>query len=521
LDGVSGLYTTEGAVAKLYTRGNGIVGQDISHLIPYLRLPKTKNIVIRGEFIIPKSVFAEKYQSKFANPRNMVAGIINHKTITGSVNDLHFVAYEVIKPERKPSEQMELLKTMDIEPVLHLAVNNLTNEKLSDVLVNWRNKYLYEIDGIIVTDDKMYPRKTSGNPEQAFAFKMVLSDQIAEAIVVDVIWTPSKDGYLKPRVQIEPINLGGVKIEYATGFNGAFIKDNNVGIGATIQLIRSGDVIPHIKSITVPALEPKMPDVNYKWNDTHVDIMLEDLMSDPIVKEKNITGFFKGIEVDGLGSGNVARMVEAGYDSVVKIIAMSEQDYLKVEGFKQKMANKIYTGIKEKLDEASLVTIMSASNIFGRGFSDKKLELILSEFPDILTTTKYKTNKDKVAAVAEVKGMASKTAEAFVSKIDDFKDFMKEAGLNYKMNEKKKEIPVNKNHPLYNKTVVLTGTREKQVVEFLKSIGATQGASVSKNTDLVVAKTKEDDTGKAEDARKLNIPIMGVDDFIKKYITNN
>jgi len=521
LDGVSGLYTTEGSVPKLYTRGNGIVGQDISHLIPYLRLPKTKNIVVRGEFIIPKEVFINKYQAKFANPRNMVAGIINHKTITESVNDLHFVAYEVIKPERKPSEQMEYLKTLDIEPVLYLAVNNLTNEKLSDVLVNWRNKYLYEIDGIIVSDDKIYPRKISGNPEHAFAFKMVLSDQIAEAIVVDVIWTASKDGYLKPRVQLEPINLGGVKIEYATGFNAAFIKDNNVGIGATIQLIRSGDVIPHIKSITVPALEPKMPDVNYKWNDTHVDIMLEDLQSDPIVKEKNITGFFKGIEVEGLGSGNVARMVDAGYDTVAKIIAMSEEDFLKIEGFKQKMASKIYTGIKEKLDEASLITIMSASNIFGRGFSDKKLELILSELPDILTTKKYRTDKEKVAAVAEVKGMASKTAEAFVSKIDDFKNFMLETGLGHKMNEKKKEITVNKNHPLYNKTVVLTGTREKQVIEFLKSVGATQGASVSKNTDLVVAKTKEDDTGKAEEARKLNIPIMGVDEFIKKYITNS
>jgi len=522
LDGVSGLYSTEGSSPKLYTRGNGIIGQDISHLIPHLRLPKTKNIVIRGEFIIPKTVFIEKYQSKFANPRNMVAGIINHKTITESIIDLHFVAYEVIQPERKPSEQMEFFKTLDIESVLHLnlAANNLTNEKLSDTLVNWRNKYLYEIDGVIVTDDKIYPRKPSGNPEQAFAFKMVLSDQIAEAIVVDVIWTPSKDGYLKPRVQIEPISLGGVKIEYATGFNAAFIKDNNVGIGATIQLIRSGDVIPHIKSITVPASEPKMPDVNYKWNDSHVDIMLENMLSDPVVKEKNITGFFKGIEVEGLGSGNVARMVDAGYDTVAKIIAMTEQDFLKVEGFKQKMANKIYTGIKEKLDEASLVTIMSASNIFGRGFSDKKLELILSEIPDILTTTKYKTNKDKVTAVAEVKGMASKTAEAFVSKIDDFKDFMMETGLGHKMNEKKKAIHVNKNHPLFNKTVVLTGTREKQIIEFLKGVGAIQGASVSKNTDLVVAKTKEDDTGKAEEARKLNIPIMGVDEFIKKYITN-
>ena len=81
LDGVSGLYTTEGSAPKLYTRGDGKVGQDVSHLIPHLRLPKTKGIVIRGEFIIPKAVFDSKYKTKFANPRNMVAGIINHKTV--------------------------------------------------------------------------------------------------------------------------------------------------------------------------------------------------------------------------------------------------------------------------------------------------------------------------------------------------------------------------------------------------------------------------------------------------------
>ena len=522
LDGVSGLYTTEGTVPKLYTRGNGIIGQDISHLIPHLRLPATKNVVIRGEFIIPKNIFNEKYRLIYANPRNMVAGIINHKTISESIMDVSFVAYEVIKPQQKPSEQMGFLKTLDIETAFNKIVdaNSLTNEMLSELLIDGRKNYMYEIDGIIVTDDKVYPRKTSGNPEHAFAFKMVLSDQVAEANVVDVIWTPSKDGYLKPRVQIEPINLGGVKIEYATGFNAAFIKDNKVGIGATIQLIRSGDVIPHIKSITVPAPEPKMPDIPFKWNDTNVDIMLQNVLSDPTVKEKNITGFFKGVEVDGLSSGNVARIIEAGYDTVPKIIAMLEQDFLKVEGFKQKMANKIYTGIHQKLNEATLVTIMAASNIFGRGFSDKKLELILQELPDILTSDKYKTNAEKVAAVAAVKGMASKTAEAFVSKINDFKQFMMESGLNGKLHDTKVETVanVNSSHPLHNKTVVLTGTRDKPIVEFLKVVGAVQGTTVSKNTALVVAKTKEDDTGKAEDARKLNIPILSVDEFIHKYV---
>ena len=90
------------------------------------------------------------------------------------------------------------------------------------------------------------------NPDHAFAFKMMLSEQVAEAKVVDVIWTPSKDGYLKPRVQIEPIKLSGVTIEYATGKNAQFIEKNRIGVGAVIQIVRSGDVIPDIIKIVKP-----------------------------------------------------------------------------------------------------------------------------------------------------------------------------------------------------------------------------------------------------------------------------
>jgi len=517
LDGVSGLYTTEGSIPKLYTRGDGKVGQDISHLIPFLRLPKTKGIVIRGEFIIPKNVFETKYKMKFANPRNMVAGIVNHKHLSDSVFDLHFVAYEVIVPHKKPSEQMNFLGTINVEHVLFTTVNNISNEFLSQLLVEWRKTYMYEIDGIIVTDDKIYPRK-SGNPDHAFAFKMVLSDQIAEAKVVDVIWTPSKDGYLKPRVQIEPINLGGVTIEFATGFNGAFIKDNNIGIGATIEIIRSGDVIPHIKAVTVPAEEPKMPSVPFKWNDTHVDIMLENASEDPTVKEKNITGFFRGIGVEGLSSGNITRLINAGYDTVPEIIKMSEQDFLKVDGFKGKMANKIYTGIRDKLTDASIITLMAASNIFGRGFSEKKMELVLNEIPDILVSDI--SNDKKISDVASVKGMATKTAEAFVNKIQEFKDFLDECELEDKLYEKTVKKNIDSNHPLFGKTVVLTGTRDKNIIEFLKNVGANQGSSISKNTFLVITKNKDEDTGKAEEARKLKIPIMSVQEFTTTYSVN-
>ena len=513
LDGVSGLYTTEGTKPKLYTRGNGKVGQDISHLIPFLRLPKTKGVVIRGEFIIPKKVFDEKYGTIFANPRNMVAGIINHKHISDAINDLHFVAYEVIVPQKKPTEQMDFLGTINVERVLFRNTDTLSNEILSEILVEWRKSYAYEIDGVIVTNDGIYSRK-SGNPDHAFAFKMVLSDQIAEAKVVDVLWTPSKDGYLKPRVQIEPINLGGVTIEFATGFNGAFIQDNKIGIGTTIELIRSGDVIPYIKSVTVPAEEAKMPSVPFKWNDTHVDIMLENALEDSTVKEKNITGFFRGIGVEGLSSGNISRLIKSGFSTVPEIIHMSEADFLTVEGFKGKLANKIYTGIHQKLQEATIITLMAASNIFGRGFSEKKMELVMNKIPTILVSNE--TKEEKIANIALIKGMAVKTAEAFVEKIEDFKKFLTDCGLEDKLvNKSIKNI--DHSHPLFDKSIVLTGTRNSHIIEFLKNIGAKQGSNVSKNTFLVIAKNKDDDTGKAEEARKLNIPIISVEEFIQKY----
>ena len=519
LDGVSGLYSTEGKEPKLYTRGDGKVGQDISHLIPYLRLPKTKGLVIRGEFIIPKATFESKFKTKFANPRNMVSGIVIGKKITDLVKELHFVTYEVIKPVLKPSDQMDFIRTIDVVGVLYKITNTLSNEMLSETLIEWRKKYSYEIDGVIVTNDAIYERH-AGNPDHAFAFKMVLSDQVAEAKVVDVLWTPSKDGYLKPRVQIEPIHLSGVRIEYATGFNGAFINDNKIGVGAIIELIRSGDVIPYIRKVVVPAEQAKMPSVPFKWNDTHVDVMLENIDLDETVREKNITGFFRTIGVEGLSGGNVARIVSSGYDTIPKILKMTVDDFLKVDGFKMKTATKLYNGIKEKLASASIVMLMSGSNLFGRGFSEKKIELIMEACPDVLTNSE--SIEQKINKVSAIKGMAKKTAEAFVQNIPDFIGFLKEANLEYKLPStstmKTKEYDVG--HVLYGKSIVMTGFRDAFIQQELKKIGAKEGSSVSKNTFMVLIKDSDadQDSGKVLEANKLGIPIATRDEFVAKYL---
>ena len=169
LDGVSGLYSTEGKTPKLYTRGDGKIGQDVSYLIPYLRLPKTHDIVIRGEFIIPKMTFDTKYKTIFANPRNMVAGIINQKAVNEAINDVHFVAYEVIKPVLKPSNQMSFLQTQDIETVLHLCTSK-TPTKSAD-LSDKGNSYhaLEKCEG--VDDDTASTQITQGAGKRRFTRK--------------------------------------------------------------------------------------------------------------------------------------------------------------------------------------------------------------------------------------------------------------------------------------------------------------------------------------------------------------
>lgn len=521
LDGVSGLYSTEGEEPKLYTRGNGIEGQDISYLIETLDLPKEKNIVVRGEFIIPKGVFEKKYKSKFANARNLVSGIINSKTLDKKAKDLHFVAYEVVNPQMRPAEQMEKLQEIGHEVVMNKTYEDITNELLSTLLVDWRTNYEYEIDGVIVSDNKIHVRK-SGNPDYAFAFKMVISDQVAEVKVLDVIYSISKSGYIKPRVRIEPVKLGGVTIEYATGFNGKFIEDNKIGVGAIIEIIRSGDVIPYIKSVIQPAEQAKLPDMSYHWNETHVDMILDEIDDNEAVIEKNITAFFTSLKVDGLSEGNVKRIMKAGFKTIPTIILMKETDFEGIEGFKEKMIKKIYNGIQTKVKNASLVEIMAASNMLGRGLGLRKMKPIMQKYPDILTSGQ--SEQEKKDMLITVDNIGKENANAFVSNIPKFMNFLKDAKLTEKLKSELKntievkESPIkDTNHPLYDKHIVMTKVRDKYIIEQLKKIGAHLDDNIGKNTNILITKSKEDVSNKTKKANEMNIPVMVPAEFVKKY----
>jgi NAD-dependent DNA ligase len=517
LDGVSGLYICNEGKQALYTRGNGVIGQDISNLIPYFQLPNHQNMVVRGEFIIPKSIFENQYKDEFSNARNLVAGLINSKYIEPEKYiNIHFVSYEVIEPKMLPSTGFQYLKDNGFNVVKNTNVlmkQNLTNSFLSKILVMWRNTLPYEIDGVIVTSDYQYERKNE-NPKHSFAFKMILDDQKAETSVHDVIWTPSKDGYLKPRIRIEPVTIGGATIEYVTGFNGKYIQTNGIGPGAVIQLIRSGDVIPHIVGIT-QKVEPKMPTEDYIWNDTNIDILLKNKESNLTVMIKQYTLFFQRCGAKQIGEGVITRFVHNGYTTLDSILNLTKEQIVALEGFQEKSAMIIRQQF-ELCKNSSFLILCFASSILGRGFGLKKLKLIIEHYPDVFISNEPK--ESKIEKVENIPGFAHKTAVVFVEQIPNVIQWFKTMKLEHKLYENKSEnVNINTNGKFKNKKICITGFRNKILEELIQKEGGTIQNSVNKSTNLLLIKSSDFTSSKTVKAKELNIPIMVVDEFIKTY----
>ena len=510
LDGVSGLYTDEGK-PSLYTRGNGVEGQDVSNMISHMDLPSVAGAVVRGELIFKKDVFEKKYAGKYANARNLVSGVVNSKKSADAAKykDLDFVAYEVIKPSMIPSEQIDFLKEHGFTTVASVGpVDKLSNEMLSDVLTDWRKSYAYEIDGVIVTDNNIHPRKAQ-NPEYSFAFKMVLSDQLAETVVRQVIWTPSEYGYLKPKLEVSPVTIGGATIKYVTANNAKFVVDNKIGVGTVIMLERAGDVIPKVAEVLQPSQEPQMPTISYVWNETHVDIMLEKPSENQAVQLRNLAGFFSTIGVDGLGPGSTKKLFEAGFNTISKVVHSTEGEMQAVIG--KANGTKIYKSLHAVLPEVPMAKLMSASGIFGRGMGSKKIQHALDMFPGLLNMP----DGEVAASVNKAEGFAAKSSQQFASHLPAFKEFLADLGISKKSVHPASAAP-KADGPLKGVKVVFSGGKYPEVEKSIISAGGEVGSSVSKHTSFLVLKDIESTSGKAKKARELSVPIVTVEDLVKQ-----
>lgn len=514
LDGISCLLITNKGKINLYTRGDGKIGSDISYLSQYFQnIPKNikDNIAVRGELIMNSKTFDLKYSKEFANPRNFVAGRIGSKTIRDGLNDIEFIAYELVSNGIlvKPEDQLEYLQNLGFKVVNHTIVNEITKENLIENFLLSKQESNFEIDGIIVQSNVPYKRNISGNPSYAFAFKVRLDSNLIEAEVEEVEWNISKWGIIKPRIRIKPVNLNGVKITYATAFNAKYVFENNIGPGTIISLTRSGDVIPFIVEV-IKSTIASMPDIEYKWNETKVDIYTDE--NKEIACIKLVSSFFASLKIKHVSEATVTKMYEYGLDTVLKIIQAQKSDFEKIEGFGKRLAERTYDNIHEGLKNVSLATLLGASGVFGMGLGVRKMELLLANIPNILTIYKDIPKEELFEMINEVEGFSDKTTTKIIESLPWAEKFIENLKPYITVKEKTRATD-----DLKELKVVFTGFRDKDLEEKIKNRGGKTVTSISKNTTVLVVADKFSRSSKTLKATELNIPIYEKEEFMEIF----
>lgn len=519
LDGISGLLEKNGPMIKLFTRGNGKQGKDISGLLEYISIPDLSsytNITVRGELLIKLDIYDKLKGEKGANSRSFVSGIVNSKKPDKmKVKLIDFVAYELIHPQCKISDQIKKMARLGFNVVKNVRIlekNKMPIDfsTLENLLIKFKKESIYLIDGIIIRHNKNYMVNTSGNPDYAFAFKMVLEEQIKETKIVKIHWNVSKFGVLFPQIEVQAVIIAGNNIRYISGKSAKFIYDNKLGNGSIINVIRTCDVIPDVHEIIKSSKVPDMPDVKYRWNDSKVNIILEDNSDNKEMNIKKIVDFFKTINVGNLGIGIITTLYDNGFDSIKKVININYDDLIKIKGFKQTISNKIINNIKIGLEKMTLIDLMNASNQFGKGFGDKNLTLLYSEIPDIL---ELKNNRDLYNKINNIKGFSDTKTKQFLLHLDEFKRFLKELKLDtHNLRKYNKKVKNNKN-------VVLTGFRDNSLTKILDKRDIDISDDINNNTIFIVTKDINKKSNKIEKAKKKNIKILSLGEFLN-YIKN-
>lgn len=526
LDGSSCLLIVKNGITKLYTRGDGVVGADISYLVQYFEsIPKNirQDIVVRGELIMNKEIFVQKYASECANPRNMVAGRIGGKTARKGLHDIEFVAYELIESELNielPVNQLIYMKNnLGFKVVNYEVVSEITSENLSELLLNFKRGSEYEMDGLIVQSNRPYIRNDSGNPSYAFAFKIRMDDNLAQTEVIEVEWNVSKWGMLKPRVKVQTVSLGGVTINYASGHNAGNIKDNKIGPGSIVEITRSGDVIPYIVRVIREAEEPSLPDVPYVWNESGVDIKI--CSYENTMGVKMVSSFFSSMGIKHVSESTVEKLYSSGNDSLLKILAMTEEDFYKIDGFQRRLAERTYQNIHNGLQNVSIDVVLGSAGVFGFGFGKRKMKALFDAIPELLVVYRDMSKKEILDMVMEVEGFSDKTATKIVNNLEVADKFIEDISRYATFKDVAEDIEegVGGNIVSVNGLkFVISGVRDKILEEKVVSRGGKFVGSVSGNTTCLIVKSKEaKPTGKIKSAMDLGLPIYTVEEFKEVY----
>jgi len=496
------------------TRGDGFIGQNSNEHYKSInnKLNKGTNFTITyGEVIMSKSKFLDKYSNDFANPRNLVAGMLNSKSLhQDTLKDIDYIKYGGVIDGLSTKKEIidELNNNQDIKVSYHISkISDLSENLLIELFKEWSINY--EIDGLIIEVNNLklqeeLGRETStSNPCYSRAFKHISFVENKITTITGITWNISKQGLLKPVLQVEPINLDGVTVSNVTGNNAKFVKDNGLGIGSKIRIIRSGMVIPKIVEVleSVEFVMPNIEGVELGWNDAGIEVIT--LTETDEQKLKQIVAFFEILEADNVGEGVITQLWDAGFQTIEAVLNSTKKDLESIDRFGKRKAAIVFDSIRKATTNVELSKLQHATGFF-KGLGSLRL----------VKLEDFKT-KPTIEEVMSIEGFAETSAISYVNSYDMFFDFIKDLPITIK--EK-----VEKGDSLEGKTFVFTGVRLPDMEKIIVENGGKVGSAVSRNTTHLVMKVKNSGSSKEKKAIDFGVEILTVEELnnLLDYLVN-
>lgn len=534
IDGLSISLTYEkGILVAGATRGDGSVGENITENLKRVKdipltLPEELDITVRGECYMPRASFDQVNQARqengepeFANPRNAAAGTLRQlDTAVVANRNLATFLYQEASPSTRDSQE-KVLKHLEqlgfvVNPKRILAANIDEIWNFIQEVGQERDNLPYDIDGVVIKVNDLAGQEELGftvkAPKWAVAYKFPAEEKEAQLLSVD--WTVGRTGVVTPTANLTPVQLAGTTVSRATLHNVDYIAEKDIRKADTVIVYKAGDIIPAVlRVVESKRVSEEKLDIPTNCPSCDSDLLhFEDEVALRCINPRCPAQIMEGLihfasrdamNITGLGPSIVEKLFAANLvKDVADIYRLQEEDFLLLEGVKEKSATKLYQAIQASKENSA------EKLLFGLGIrhvGNKASQLLLQHFHSIENLAQ--ADPEEVASIESLGGVIAKSLQTYFATegSEILLRELKEAGVNLDY----KGQTVVADAALSGLTVVLTGKLERlkrsEAKSKLESLGAKVTGSVSKKTDLVVAGA--DAGSKLQKAQELGIEV--------------
>ena len=539
LDGLTIVLTyNNGVLERAVTRGNGEVGEDITHNARYFKnLPGKINfngeLNLRGEGIITFTEF-ERINSEldddevYKNPRNLCSGTVRQlNSKVASDRNVMFYAFTLVRAEgkefEKKSEQLKFLEDLGFDVVEHYIVRA---EDIKDKIKMFSEKIEkndFASDGLVLTFDSIAYSSSLGTtskfPKDSIAFKW--SDELAETTLLDIIWNTSRTGRINPIAVFEPVDIEGSTVNRASVHNVSVLEGLKLGKGDKIKVYKANMIIPQIAENMTCSATAKIPEVGpVCQGETEIRMLKEGkelYCINPTCSAQRIKALVHyvsrdAMNIEGLSEETIKKFADAGIlDNYTDIYSIKDHpEIMDMEGFRQKSFDNLVAAV-EKSRTVPLENFINALGINQVGLSNAKL---LCRNYNYSIEDIVKADQEELKDIEGFGEVIAHSIHSYFANKENLELFNKAVELLSFVK------PAETTDKLGGINFVITGDvaifkNRNEVKALIESLGGKVTGSVTSKTNYLINNDVNSSSSKNKKAKELNIPIITEEEFIK------